>query len=112
MVSIEDVIEFRKNYVKERQKKIDDSVLQVKLQIPKLNAEKDRLTLERERSIKDKTEEFNQEIIRLQKWQADMNQDGDFLTAFYYKIKKWVREQETKYVKYRFQETMRYVTKD
>ena len=46
--TLEDVLQFRKNYAVVCQKKVNDSVAQVKLQISKMMAEMNQLMLQRE----------------------------------------------------------------
>ena len=88
MYTLDDIIQFRKNYTAERQKKVNDSIEQVKLQIPRMIAEVSRLTLERDEAIKSKSEKLNQRISCLEIELVRPCQKHNLFVYFYYKIKR------------------------
>ncbi len=110
--ALEDVLQFRKNYAVVRQKKVSDSIAQVKLQISKMTTEMNQLTLERDEAIKIKSEELNQTISRLESELTHPYRQHNFFTDFYYRIKRRARDQKIKYFKNNFQTILRGVTKD
>jgi FtsZ-binding cell division protein ZapB len=109
--ALEDVLQFRKDYAVVRQKKLDDSIAQVRLQIPEMKDEMNQLTLERDEVIKSKSEELNQAISRLEDEQTSPYRQRNFFADFCYKIKRCVRDQKIKYFKNKFQAIIRGVTK-
>src|SRR3989338_4453946 len=64
--TLENVLQFRKNYAVVRQEKLNDSIAQVKLQISKMMVEMNQLKFEKEGVIKSKSEELDQTISRLE----------------------------------------------
>ncbi len=110
MYTLDDIIQFRKNYTAERQKKVNDSIEQVKLQIPRMIAEVSRLTLERDEAIKSKSEKLNQRISCLEIELVRPCQKHNLFVYFYYKIKRWDQGQQLKCFKSKLQRILRRVT--
>lgn len=101
--ALEDVLYFRKNYAVVRQKKMNDSIAQVKLQIQKMKIEINQLKLERDEAIKSKSEELNQTISRLGGELMCPYRRQNFFTNLYCGIRRWARDQKIKYFKNNFQ---------
>jgi hypothetical protein len=108
---LKDVLHFRKNYAVVRQKKMNDSIVQVKLQIQKMMVELNQLKLERDEVIKNKSEELNQTISRLEGELTRPSQRRNFITNLYYGIRRWARDQKIKYFKDNLQAMLRAATK-
>lgn len=105
--TLEHVLHFRKKYAAARQKKMNDSIEQVKLQIQEMMAGMNRLTLERDGAIKSRSEELNQTISRLEGELKAPYRQGNLFAGVYYRIKRWAQEQKSKYFKNNFQEILR-----
>lgn len=110
MHTLDDVIQFKKNYTAERQKKVNDSIEQVKLQIPRMIAEVSRLALERDEVIKNKLERLNQRISCLEMELVRPCQKHNLFVYLYYKIKRWDQGQQIKCLKNKLQRILRRVT--
>lgn len=107
--SLEDVLHFKKNYAVVRQKKMDESIAQVELQIQKMKADLNQLTLKRDEAIKKASEELNQKISHLE---GDLSyRQSNFFADLYYKIKRWERDRKLKYLKNNSSKIFRRVTK-
>jgi len=109
---LEDVLQFRKDYAGVRQKKVDDSIAQVKVHISEMLAEMNRLKLEKEELIKSKSEELNQTITRLHGELTLPDRECNFVTGMYRKIKRWAQNRKIGYFKNNFQKILDGVTKD
>ena len=110
--TLEDVLQFRKNYAVVRQKKVNNSIAQVKLQISKMTLEMNQLRLESDEVIQSKSEELNQTISRLEGELTTHIDKHNFFIDLYYKIKRSVRDQKIKYLKNNFKTILRGITKD
>jgi hypothetical protein len=99
ITTLEDVLQFRKDYANARRKMVADSIAEIKLQISKMVTELHRLKYERDEAIKIKSEEQNQAIARLEGELTNPHQWRNFFTAFYFRIKRWAKENKIK--KYR-----------
>jgi uncharacterized protein YdcH (DUF465 family) len=105
--TLEHVLHFRKNYAAVRQKKVNDSVEQVKLLIQKMTCEMNQLTLERDEAIKSRSEMLSQTISRLESELTCPYRQCNFFVGVYGGIKRWVLEQKVKYFKKNFQKILR-----
>jgi hypothetical protein len=109
---LEDVLRFRKDYAVVRQKKVDDSVAQVKVQISEMLTEINRLKLESEELIKGKSEELNQTISRLDGELTLPDRKCNFVAGLYRKIKRWARGRKITYLKKNYQMILQAVAKN
>lgn len=110
--SLDHVLRFRKNYAVVRQKKVSDSIADVKLQISKMMVELNQLTLKRDEAIKNKSEELNQAISQLEAEPMHPHGQRNFFADLYHKIKRWAQDQKVKYFKNNFQTILQRITKD
>lgn len=110
--TLEDVLQFRKNYAVVCQTKVNDSVAQVKLQITKMMAEMNQLILQRDGANKSKSEELNKTISHLEGKLTHPYQQRNLFANFYYKVKRWTWNKKIKYFKNNFQAILHGVTKD
>ncbi|OQA56952.1 MAG: Nuclease-related domain protein [Candidatus Omnitrophica bacterium ADurb.Bin277] len=109
--ALEHVLHFKKNYAAVRQKKMNESIEQVRLQIQKMMGEMKQLTLERDEAVKSKSEELNQTISRLAGDLTRPYQQCNFLAGVYRGIKRWTQERKIKCFKNSFQKNLRSATK-
>lgn len=110
--TLEDVLQFRKNYAVVCQKKVNDSVAQVKLQISKMMAEMNQLMLQRDVVNKSKSEEQNKIISHLESKLTHQNQQRNFFINLYHKIKRRTWNKKIKYFKNNFQAILHGAIKD